>query len=333
MATRLSTGLLLESLLVGEAQRSGQAVFQNAPGPTLGADEAVGALGLLPLTLHQPGDALLLVGSLTQPLWSPRAQRIFQAVGRSLALALERAGQARRLAEQSARLAALNAELSAYTASLSRDLRDPARRIAGFAALLGKRLSPHDTEAQRHLDILRAETARLQTLVDDLAQLQHFQERTLQRVPLALEPPVAQVRSDLGPILQGRRIVWQVHPLPHVEADPLLLRQILTHLLHNAVKFTRERDPARIEVGSQERPADVVVWIKDNGVGFDPAQGSRLFQVFTRLHGEAYEGTGVGLANVRRLVHRHGGQVWAEGQPGEGACFFFTLPRPAQPPR
>lgn len=328
--TQLREGIPVPPTVVQEALETGQAVFRNAGSEGADAAGLFGALALLPLTLHRPGDTLLLLGSLSQPTWSRRARDVFRAVGRSLRLALERSGQDRDLAEQRARLAELNAELTAYTASLSRDLRDPARRIAGFTDLLEKRLPQDDHVSQRHLSIIRAETARLQTLVEDLAQLQPFQERELQCARLALGPMVAQVRSDLVRATRERRIVWQVGELPHVCADPLLLRQILTHLLHNALKFTRGRDPAQIEVGCKERTGDVLIWVRDNGVGFDPAQTSRLFQVFTRLHGEAYEGSGVGLANVRRLVHRHGGQVWAEGHPDQGACFFFTLPHAAR---
>lgn len=308
-----------------EAAQAGQAIFHEAEargGP-------FGAEALLPLTLSGSGEALLLMGSPLYQTWPDRARAVFRAVGRSFGLALERAEQARHLAEQGARLAELNAELTAYTAGLSRDLRDPARRIAGFAGLLETRLPEDDLAARRHLGIIRAETGRLQALVEDLAQLQPLQERRLNPLPLVLAPLVVQVRSDLGHVTRGRRVVWTVEALPTVHADHLLLRQVLTHLLHNALKFTRGRDPARIEVGGEEREAETLVWVRDNGVGFDPAQAGELFQVFTRLHGDKYEGSGVGLANVRRIVHRHGGQVWAEGEPGRGAGFFLTLPRPA----
>ncbi|WP_019587898.1 sensor histidine kinase [Deinococcus apachensis] len=308
---------------------SGEAVFQEA-GATDGV-KPFGATALLPLTLHRPGDALLVMGTLTHDLWPEGARAVFRAVGRSFALALERAEQARHLAEQGARLAELNAELTAYTTGLSRDLRDPARRIAGFAGLLEARLAEGDPTVRRHLGIIRSETGRLQALVEDLAQLRPLQERHLSPLPLALAPLVVQVRSDLGHVTRGRRISWTVGALPTVHADHLLLRQVLTHLLHNALKFTGGRDPARIGVGGEEREEDTLVWVRDNGVGFDPEQAERLFQVFIRLHGDEYEGSGVGLANVRRIVHRHGGQVWAEGEPGVGATFFFTLPRPTAP--
>jgi len=308
---------------------SGQPTFLNAWPFGEGEQSPLpfGATALLPLTLRQPGDALLVVASLSHDRWSDRARTVFRAVGRSFNLALERAEQARHLAEQGDRLAELNAELTAYTASLSRDLRDPARRIAGFAGLLEQRLPEDDHTGRRHLGIIRAETGRLQTLVEDLAQLRPLQERTLTPSPLALAPLVVQVRSDLTHYTRGRRIVWSAGALPTVYADHLLLRQVLTHLLHNALKFTATRDPAQIEVGGQERDTDVLVWVRDNGVGFEPGQTGQLFRVFTRLHGDTYEGTGVGLANVRRIVHRHGGQVWAEGEPDAGATFFFTLPR------
>ena len=138
------------------------------------------------------------------------------------------------------------------------------------------------------------------------------------------------VRRELAPALQGRVIEWQIAPLPSVFGDPTLLRQVFANLVGNAVKFSRERNPAIIAIGAQpdaRHPGDQVFFVRDNGVGFDPRYADKLFGVFQRLHSlKEFEGTGIGLANVRRIVTRHGGRVWAEGALGRGAVFFFSLP-------
>jgi light-regulated signal transduction histidine kinase (bacteriophytochrome) len=138
---------------------------------------------------------------------------------------------------------------------------------------------------------------------------------------------VGEARAEVSADVNGRRIDWEVHDLPVVDADPALLRPVVVNLLSNAVKYTGTRDEARIEVGTESRPGEVVVFVRDNGVGFDMAYAHKLFGVFQRLHrADEFSGTGIGLANVRRIVQRHGGRTWAEGVVDGGATFFFSLP-------
>jgi signal transduction histidine kinase len=237
------------------------------------------------------------------------------------------AGLATQVHAGTLRLAELNAEMAAYTRSLARDIQEPLRRVQGFMGLLRRRLMPiEDPQIEHYLTVMAAESDRVGKLVEDLAGLALSEGRALRPTQVPLTQLLVQVRSDLAPILRGRRVEWHQAELPTVTGDILLLRQAFTNLLHNAVKFTRHRELAVIETGGEARSDHVVVWVRDNGVGFDPQDAARLFEVFQRLHGDAYEGAGVGLANVRRIALRHGGRVWAEGQPGAGATFFLALP-------
>ncbi|PYE51923.1 PAS domain S-box protein [Deinococcus yavapaiensis] len=233
----------------------------------------------------------------------------------------------RRVEERTLRLSELNAELTAYATSLSHDLQAPLRRIAGFVHLLDKRLK--DVAGEKvgaYLDVIKGESERVSRLVEDLAGLAYAGRQELRLTTVPLDQLAVQVRSDLEPISRGRRVTWQMGDLPSVKGDAMLLRQVLTNLMHNALKFTRERDAAKIELGAQVAPEEVVLFVRDNGVGFHLEDADKLFRVFVRLH-DGYEGAGVGLANVRRIVARHGGRVWAEGVPGQGATFYLALPR------
>jgi light-regulated signal transduction histidine kinase (bacteriophytochrome) len=151
----------------------------------------------------------------------------------------------------------------------------------------------------------------------------------LRRVHFDLERLVSESIQELAPETRGRNIVWKNGRLPHVKADRDLLRQVLVNLLANAIKYTRSRDPAEIEIGCLEQtPGETVIFIRDNGVGFDMAHSDKLFGVFSRLHSARdFEGTGIGLAIVRRIITRHGGRTWAEGKVNGGATFYFSLPR------
>ncbi|WP_052351799.1 ATP-binding protein [Deinococcus pimensis] len=231
-----------------------------------------------------------------------------------------------RVRERTARLEALNAELTAFAGALSQDLQEPAQRISGFAALLERRLGQALGErVSAPLAVIRAEAERVTELVADLRGLARFERRELQWQDVALGPLVSQVRSDLVPMLRGRSVLWEIAELPVVRGDLMLLRQALTNVVHNALKFTRTRDVARVEIGADVTRDEVRLWVRDNGVGFEQARAEELFRVFGRLH-EDYEGAGVGLANVRRILARHGGRVWARGEPGVGATVYLSLP-------
>ncbi len=237
----------------------------------------------------------------------------------------------KRVADRTTALAASNQELEAFSYSVSHDLRAPLRNISGFAELLHTRLRPKiDPDEAHYLDLVAAESVRLGQLIDSLLGFSKLSRTALEHGRCDLAALVAAVREELAPACVDRQIDWRIGFLPTVEGDPTLLRQVFANLVGNALKFTRHRSPAVIEIAAQP-PApgatEVVVFVRDNGAGFDPKYTDKLFGVFQRLHSaKDFEGTGIGLANVRRIVARHGGRVWAEGRPDQGATFFVALP-------
>lgn len=236
------------------------------------------------------------------------------------------------LQEANANLLAANHELEAFSYSVSHDLRAPLRNITGFIELLQKRLhGKGDAAHDRYLDIVITETKRMGTLIDDLLAFSRIGRAELKWQTVLLKPLVEQVKQELAIELADRPVEWIIQEMPPVLGDPALLRQVVANLVGNAVKFTRHRTPARIEIGTHPAPTPdrLAFFVKDNGEGFNPQYQDKLFRVFQRLHSTRdFEGTGIGLANVKRIITRHGGTVWAEGQPGQGATFHFTL-RPA----
>lgn len=230
-------------------------------------------------------------------------------------------------------LVAANKELEAFSYSVSHDLRAPLRHISGFVQLLQAQAQGQLADSGRHyLEIIAGASKKMGELIDDLLSFSRTgrAQMRLETVPLGLL--VEECRRELEPEQRGRTIEWEVGPLPAVQADRALLRQVLANLLGNAIKYTRNRPVARIEVSARQEQGEIVVCIRDNGAGFDMQYANKLFGVFQRLHSETeFEGTGIGLANVRRIVVRHGGRTWAEGQVDQGAAFYFTLPvSPAQ---
>lgn len=221
-----------------------------------------------------------------------------------------------------------NEELDAFSYTISHDLRAPVRQIQGFVGLLrGALETDGNPRAERFLGIIEESTERLNTLIDVMLNFARQAREPLRTRPVDLNALVQAIRADLTGELQGRSVVWQVGALPLVQGDPALLRQVFVNLLSNALKYTRPRDEAVIEVRAERRDAQWVVEVRDNGVGFDPRYAGKLFGVFQRLHrADEFEGTGVGLATVQRIVARHGGHVSATSQPGQGATFSVTLP-------
>jgi PAS domain S-box-containing protein len=228
-----------------------------------------------------------------------------------------------------AQLESANKELEAFSYSVSHDLRAPLRHIIGFVDLLRQRAAAKlDDKAQRYMDTIAVSAKRMGDLIDDLLQFSRMSKNEIKRAKVPLSPMVADVLRELEGEVKGREIAWTIGALPEVEADPAMLRLVFANLISNAIKYTRTRDHARIEIGATNGGPEVVVCVRDNGVGFDMQYAHRLFGVFQRLHRtEDFDGTGIGLANVRRIIDRHGGRTWAEGEVDHGAAFYFSLPQ------
>lgn len=235
----------------------------------------------------------------------------------------------RRVAERTAELEAANKELEAFSYSVSHDLRAPLRHIEGFVEiLLSTKSTGMDEESNTFLKTIAESAKQMGRLIDDLLAFSRTARAELRKTHLQLGDMIETIIRDLRQETDNRRIEWVIENLPEVEADPALLRQVLVNLLGNALKYTRTRDLARIEIGTQPSETEHVVFIRDNGVGFDMRYAHKLFGVFQRLHRAAdFEGTGVGLANVRRIINRHGGRTWAQSELNKGAAFFFSLPK------
>jgi len=240
----------------------------------------------------------------------------------------------RRVLERTAQLEAANQELESFSYSVSHDLRSPLRAIEGFTRIL---VEDHAGElgpkAQGYLERVRRNALRMGTLIDDLLQFSRLSRKELQKQEVEPAALVHQVLEELDPAAEGRDVRVDVGDLPACDADPAMLKQVYANLLSNALKFSQYRSPAVVRVAAERRGGDVVYSVSDNGAGFDMRYADKLFGVFQRLHrAEEYEGTGVGLAIVQRIIHRHGGEVWAASAPDEGATFYFTLPRATPPP-
>jgi signal transduction histidine kinase len=238
-----------------------------------------------------------------------------------------------RVMDRTVQLEAANQELEAFAYSVSHDLRAPLRHIDGFMELLQKRTTTAlDQQSRHYMDTISESAQKMGLLIDDLLSFSRMGRHALSVQPVDLEPLVREVIRELEPDAAGREIEWRIADLPAVRGDAIMLHMVLGNLIANAVKFTRPREKARIEIGSLPGgDAEAVIFVRDNGVGFDMAYGDKLFDVFQRLHrAEEFEGTGIGLANVRRIIARHGGRTWAEGKVDQGATFFFSLPHPPQ---
>jgi len=241
-----------------------------------------------------------------------------------------------RVIDRTAELADANKELEAFSFSVSHDLRAPLRHVEGFIEILQNTKGPTlDAEARQYLQTISDSARQMGHLIDDLLAFSRTARAELRKTRIQMNELVQAAVRDLRHEYENRTIKWTLGELPDIQADPALIRQVISNLLSNALKYTRTRSEAHIEIGSKRSNTEDVIYVRDNGVGFDMRYYHKLFGVFQRLHRAAeFEGTGVGLANVRRIILRHAGRTWAESELGNGATFFFSLPKaPSSPSR
>ena len=274
----------------------------------------------------------------TRRMPKPEEVKLLQALANSTSVAMENVwlltGLEQKVAERTARLQAVNEELDSFSHSVSHDLRAPLRHVSGFVDLLkeqeGQKLSP---AGMRYLKIIKESTGNMNRLIEDLLEFSRMGRAEMQTMRVDMDRLVADVWNELELERKGRNITWSPGDLPAMVGDPALLKQVWVNLLSNAVKYTGKRENAEITAGATRRGDDVEFFVKDNGAGFDMKYAEKLFGVFQRLHQqEDFAGTGIGLANVRRIVMRHGGKVRAEAEVGNGATLYFTLPATRENP-
>jgi signal transduction histidine kinase len=232
-----------------------------------------------------------------------------------------------RVRARTAELEAANKELEAFSYSVSHDLRAPLRHIDGFSRILlescGPQLGP---EGEKYLQRICAATQQMGNLIDDLLKLAQVGRQVLRLQPTRLAALVASIVEEFSSEIQGRQIEWKIQALPTATCDAGLMKQAFRNLIGNSIKYTRPRQTAVIEIGQAVIAGTPAFFVRDNGAGFDMKHADKLFGAFQRLHGETeFEGTGIGLATVQRIVQRHGGSIWADAQPDKGATFYFTL--------
>jgi signal transduction histidine kinase len=226
-------------------------------------------------------------------------------------------------------LLAANKELEAFSYSVSHDLRAPLRHIDAFVQMAREETQPCLTEdGRRYLDAISGAAKQMNHLVEGLLAVSRLGRADVRRSLVQLDELVKEVLQDLTGDTEHRNIVWEIAPLPELRADRALLKVVWTNLISNAIKYTCKRERAEITIGWTDKPGEFEFFVRDNGAGFDMRHSAKLFGVFQRLHrADEFEGLGIGLANVRRIITRHGGRTWAEGKVAEGATFFFALPK------
>jgi light-regulated signal transduction histidine kinase (bacteriophytochrome) len=232
------------------------------------------------------------------------------------------------LKERTTQLEAANRELESFSYSVSHDLRAPLRAIDGYSRMiLRKQGDKFDEETKQKFNAIRSNVQMMGQLIDDLLSFSRLGRKEIVMSKLDMDGLIRDTWDELQILNPDKLTSFEIHPMPLSVGDRTLIKQVFNNLLSNAVKFTKTRDTVLIEVGGYARESENVYYVKDNGVGFDMEYYDKLFGVFQRLHpADEFEGTGVGLAIVQRIIHRHGGRIWAEGKVDEGACFYFTLP-------
>lgn len=230
--------------------------------------------------------------------------------------------------ERTIQLESANKELEAFSYSISHDLRAPLRGIVGFTAILEEDYSSKlDDEARRITTVIKNNTLKMGHLIDDLLTFSRMSRQDIVKTNVPTGQMIEEVIKDVVPESRMEKISWVLHPVPDVRGDINALRQVWINLISNAVKYSGNSEKPKIEIGSVEEKGQTVFFVKDNGVGFDEKYKDKLFRVFQRLHStDEFEGTGVGLAIVEKIISKHGGKVWAEGTLNEGAGFYFSLP-------
>jgi two-component system sensor histidine kinase/response regulator len=255
-------------------------------------------------------------------------QKLQEEIAERARIALEISKLNLALEQKNDDLLAANADLEAFGHSVSHDLRAPLRHVQGYIEFLeastGGKLN--DKERQ-HMKTIKEAAKRMGLLIDDLLGFSRIGRTEIRRTQVDMDALLKETLAQLQPDQAGRNILWDIHPLPQVLGDRNLLRQVLVNFMANAIKYSRPRNPAKITVNSVIQNNEIIYQIHDNGVGFDMTYANKLFGVFQRLHHEnEFEGTGIGLANVRRIIQKHGGRTWAEGKVDEGSTFYFSLP-------
>jgi hypothetical protein len=324
----LIRGIDRSTLREGKARIVSQSEFAGHP-DRVGAPEGHPPLtAFLGVPLKQEKKTIGMIGLGNKPGgYDLNDQQAIEALAVAIVQALERKRMEIAVKKFSAQLEEANRELSAFSYSVSHDLRSPLRAIQGFSKILLEDYSTQlDQQGQHYLDVVSTSTRQMGTLIDDLLTLSRLgrAEMTLSEIDMKdLAQAVFRELQRDGP---ERKLELVIHDLAPARGDRSLIRQVLVNLVSNAIKYTRPREVGVIQVGSRKEKDETIFYVQDNGVGFNPKYKNKLFGVFQRLHSaEEFEGTGVGLAIVQRIVLRHGGRVWAEGKVGEGAAFFFTL--------
>jgi len=298
-----------------------------------------GRVALLPIFSEGEVRSMMLVGLPETRQWTERKQAIVRAVARGLGLAVERAEAIQQLKIQrdlldakTEALSAANEELEAFTHSASHDLRTPIRHVMAFADLARRALDKGQLEkVLHHLEVVQQGALRMSTLVDGMLALSRAGQNSVRHEEVLLEALVAQAQRDVALEFPGQPIDWHLGRLPQIRGDAGLLQQVVTNLISNAVKYSGTREVSKVEIWASEETDEWVIYVRDNGVGFDPQHAQKLFGLFQRLHSQnEFVGIGVGLATVRRIILKHGGRVFAESAPTHGATFGFTLLRPLQ---
>jgi signal transduction histidine kinase len=314
-----------ESVVVDDLETAATAVIQQR----LYEEEGIRSYMCLPMNVDGELIGMVNVGSKTPAAYGVAEQRMAQEVATQLAIAVRQARLQEKVRERSEelerRVAERTQELESFTYSVSHDLRTPLRAVDGFARLLMERSSEHlDAEGRRLLNVIYENTQKMGRLIDDLLALSRLSRQEMRRRDIDMEALVREALDEVTP--PGEDPPVEIHELPSATGDRGMLRRVWVNLLSNALKFTRDVKAPHVQVEATSEDGAVVYAVHDNGAGFDDRYTDKLFGVFQRLHDDQdFEGTGVGLAIVERVIRRHGGRVWAQSSLGDGASFFFRL--------